>query len=217
MKEKIGNVFLNYEFYKGTDEYSDGTIEDELLSMVEKEKDIQKLLRADNRWPILYHLSPVRQNILAWYPFKENAEVLEIGSGCGAITGILSEKAKSVTCIELSKKRSSINANRNYTCDNVQIMVGNFNDIRLNQKFDYITLIGVLEYANYYTNEKKPFETFLKRIRQYLKEDGKVLIAIENKFGLKYWNGAKEDHTGIVFDGISGITEAKAGCVLFQE
>lgn len=104
MKEKIGNVFLDYAYYKGTDEYSDGGIEDELLSMVEKEKDIDKLLKSDNRWPVLYHLSPVRQNILAWYPFKPDADVLEIGSERGAITGIISEKAGSVTCIELSKK-----------------------------------------------------------------------------------------------------------------
>lgn len=89
-------------------------------------------------------------------------------------------------------------------------MVGNFNDVRLDKKFDYITLIGVLEYARYYTDEKKPFQTFLERIRQYLKKDGKVLIAIENKFGLKYWNGAKEDHTGIVFDGLSGYHGSKS-------
>ena len=77
-------------------------------------------------------------------------------------------------------------------------MVGNFNDIVLEEKYDYITLIGVLEYAAYYTDAKQPFESFLKRISSYLKEDGKLLIAIENKFGLKYWAGTREDHTGRV-------------------
>ena len=38
MKEKIGNVILNYQYYNGSDDYTDGKIEDELLSMVEKEK-----------------------------------------------------------------------------------------------------------------------------------------------------------------------------------
>ncbi len=210
MKEKIGNVILNYQYYKGSDDYTDGKIEDELLSMVETEKNVEKLLEKDSRWAVLYHLSPVRKNILEWYPFKEDGEILEIGAGCGAITGILSEKGKSVTCIELSKKRSLINANRNYQCSNVEIMVGNFNDIQLEKKFDYITLIGVLEYANFYTADKQPFRSFLKNIRKYLKKDGRLLIAIENKFGLKYWNGAKEDHTGIMFDGISGYHMSKS-------
>ena len=36
-----------------------------------------------------------------------------------------------------------------------------------------------------------------------LKPNGKLLIAIENKYGLKYWCGAREDHTAIPFDGLN--------------
>ncbi|MNI75545.1 hypothetical protein D3C73_1317070 [compost metagenome] len=32
---------------------------------------------------------------------------------------------------------------------------------------------------------------------------GTLIIAIENKYGLKYWAGALEDHTGNIFDGIN--------------
>ena len=39
---------------------------------------------------------------------------------------------------------------------------------------------------------------------QVLKPDGTLVIAIENKLGIKYWAGAREDHTGIVFDSIEG-------------
>ena len=60
---------------------TDGKIEDELLSMVETEKNVEKLLEKDSRWAVLYHLSPVRKNILEWYPFKEDGEILEIGAG----------------------------------------------------------------------------------------------------------------------------------------
>ena len=204
MNEKLGNVILNYEFYSGEDAYSDGAIEDELLEKISKEQDVLKILKEDKRWPILYHLSPVRQNIVEWYPFEKDVEVLEIGAGCGAITGALCRKAKKVTCIELSKKRSLINANRNQKYDNLEIMVGNFNDIKLDKQFDVITLIGVLEYAQYYTNTKNPFVDFLKNIKKMLKPEGVILIAIENKYGLKYWAGAREDHTGVFFDGIQG-------------
>jgi len=204
MPEMIGNAKINDQFYSGVDGYSDGDIEDELLNLVTNNSDVMEILAAEKRWPILYHLSPVRQNILEWYPFREGAEVLEVGSGCGAITGVLCRKAGQVTCIELSKRRSLININRNKEYSNLEIMVGNFNDIRLDKKYDYITLIGVMEYAGYYTSSESPFVSFLENIKKMLKPDGKLLIAIENKFGLKYWAGAREDHTGVYFDGIEG-------------
>lgn len=208
--EQIGNVKMNYQFYKGTDQYSDGDIEDDILRMVQEEKDVLKILKADHRWPVLYHLSPVRQNILEWYPFKEHAHVLEIGAGCGAITGALCRHCERVVSVDLSKRRSLINANRNREYGNLEIVVGNFNDVVLQEKFDYITLIGVLEYAAYYTQAENPFVAFLKKIKEYLKEDGHLIIAIENKYGLKYWAGAREDHVGTFFEGIEGYVTTES-------
>lgn len=206
MPERIGKINLNLTSYNGIDGYSDGSIEDDMLKIA-KNIDIytnfDDIFEKDSRWPILYHFSPLRENLLKWYPFKENSEILEIGAGCGAITGALARNSK-VTCIELSKKRSLINAHRHKSNENINIHVGNFNDIVLDKKYDYITLIGVLEYAGYYTNTHTPHIDFLKRIKNLLRKDGQLIIAIENKYGLKYWAGAKEDHTCIPFDGISG-------------
>ncbi len=52
--------------------------------------------------------------------------------------------------------------------------------------------------------EKNAQKYFLNRVKQHLKDDGKLIIAIENKFGLKYWAGCKEDHTERYFEGIEG-------------
>jgi cyclopropane fatty-acyl-phospholipid synthase-like methyltransferase len=198
---------LNLDFYSGEDYYSDGDVEDELLEIVKSKQEIEEVLADHDNWAILYHLSPIRQNILNWYPFKKEASVLEIGGGCGAITGALCEKVDSVKVVELSKRRSTINHERNSHHDNLEIIVGNLNDIKFEQKFDYITLIGVLEYAGSFTKTDNPYTDFLKNIKSYLKEDGKLLIAIENRYGLKYFAGAKEDHTGKEFDGISGYID----------
>ena len=122
-----------------------------------------------------------------------------------------------MTSVDLSKRRSLINANRNKEYDNLTIMVGNFNDVVLKEKYDYITLIGVLEYAGYYTDDEHPFEAFLKKISGYLKEDGKLLIAIENKFGLKYWAGSREDHTGKFFDGLEGYIDTDSKVRTFSK
>ena len=198
---------LNLEFYSGEDYYSDGDIEDELLEIVTNNSDYSEILANDSRWPILYHLSPIRQNIINWYPFKENASCLEIGGGCGAITGALCKSLSEVKVVELSKRRSSINLERHKHFDNLEIIVGNLNDIQFDQKFDYITLNGVLEYAGSFTKTDEPYKDFLKQIKKYLKPDGQLIIAIENRYGLKYFSGAKEDHTGKEFDGITGYID----------
>ena len=44
----------------------------------------------------------------------------------------------------------------------------------------------------------------LEENRIFLKKDGEIIIAIENKLGLKYWRGAPEDHTNRIFEGIEG-------------
>lgn len=203
---------INYDFYSGYDAYSDGDIEKDILAYEDqyRECDYDKIFEKDSRWPIFYHLTSIRKNILNWYPFKEGAHVLEIGAGMGAITGVLADKAEHVTAVELSKQRASSIAKRCADRENVEIIVGNFNDIKFDKKFDYITLIGVLEYAPVYTQSEQPFEDFLIYIKSLLKEDGKLLIAIENQFGIKYFAGAAEDHTTKKYDGILGY-EHKEG------
>lgn len=43
-----------------------------------------------NWWPLSYHLSPARANIISWLPStRQNLHVLEVGAGCGAITSYL--------------------------------------------------------------------------------------------------------------------------------
>ena len=200
---------LNLKYYKGEDLYSDGDVEDELLSIVSENEDFTEILKNDDRWPILYHLSPIRENLLEWYDYKKDASILEIGAGCGAVTGAFCKKMKRVVGIELSKKRSLINANRNGKYGNLEILVGNFEDIVIDEKFDYVSLIGVLEYSPLYISSDNPFEDMLRKAKGMLKENGKLIIAIENKMGLKYIAGATEDHTGKAFDGINGYVGVK--------
>lgn len=211
LPERLGNVSLNYKCYSGEDLYSDGAIEDEILAIVKDASRVEypAIIEEKKSWPILYHLSPLRGNIVDWLPIKLGDKVLEIGSGCGAITEKLSEKAGSVTCIDLSAKRSLINAYRNQDRDNIEIHVGNFSDIEpsLPGDYDFACMIGVFEYGQSYIHTKTPYEDFLKIMKKHVKKDGCIVIAIENKFGLKYWAGCKEDHIGTYFGGLEGYPE----------
>ncbi len=205
MKETIGKVVLDYSCYPGEDLYSDGAVEDELLSIA-KEYDESRWNREIARresWPVLYHYSHIRKNIISWLPVSKEDRVLEIGSGCGAVTGALADKAGQVTCVELSKKRSHINAYRHRNKENIEILVGNFQDIEKTLgEYEVITLIGVFEYSNGYIGGDQPFVDMLKTIRRHLAPGGRLVIAIENRLGLKYWAGCTEDHTGTWFEGI---------------
>ena len=204
--ETIGGVKLNYQFYTGTDQYSDGDIEDTLLQIVRENDSFEDVLTRENNWALLYHLSPIRENLLEWYDFGRETSLLEIGAGCGGITGLFCRKCGRVVAIDLSRRRSMINAWRNKAADNLEIVVGNFEDIHIDEKFDYVTLIGVLEYSLYYIDSASPFVDMLKRAKSYLKPGGRLIIAIENKYGIKYWAGAREDHTGNLMDGIMGYS-----------
>lgn len=206
LTETVGKVTLDLSKYPGEDLYCDGKAEDELLRITRDLSPVEyaKTIEEKASWPILYHLSKQRENIVEWIPLKKTDKVLEVGSGCGAITGALSRKAGTVTCVDLSKKRSKINAYRHGECENVTIRVGNFQDIEpdLDADYDLVCLIGVFEYGISYIGGERPFEDFLKILRAHVKPGGRIVIAIENRLGLKYFAGCQEDHLGTYYSGI---------------
>ncbi|NLL77827.1 MAG: class I SAM-dependent methyltransferase [Clostridiales bacterium] len=211
MTEQIGKIVLDYKYYPGEDFYCDGEVENELLDIVKNYSSVEyrHIIEERAKWPVLYHLSPLRENIVDWIPMDKSAKVLEVGAGCGAITGSLAKKAGSVTCIDLSKKRSLINAYRNQECDNVAIHVGNFKDIEpgLPCDFDYIYFIGVFEYGQSYIGTAHPYEDLLRMMMRHLKKNGRIIIAIENRLGLKYFAGCREDHLGTYFSGVEDYAQ----------
>lgn len=181
--------------------YSDGDIEDTILSMLKekKESEIAALGGA-----AFHNFTNARENLINWYPFSSDASVLEIGAGMGALTGLLCDKCKSVMSVEQSEKRAQIIRERHKDKKNLYVYTDDIYEHDFSDKFDYILLIGVLEYVGINATEGNPYLKLLKKIRSLLKPQGKLLLAIENQYGLKYWCGAAEDHTSIPFDGISG-------------
>jgi len=204
--EYIGKVKLDYTHYPGTDLYSDGAVEQAILNAVTASPPsaYPDLIETSRDWSYLYHLSHLRHNITDWLPINKTHKILEIGSGCGAITGNLAEKAGQVICIDLSETRSKINAQRHKDYDNITIHIGNFADIEpdLPNDFDFVLFIGVFEYCCLYIKNNDPYVEMLRIAKNHLKPDGHIAIAIENRFGLKYWAGCTEDHLGTYFSGL---------------
>lgn len=68
--------------------------------------------------------------------------------------------------------------------------------------FDVVVLNGVLEWIGTIAKNEPP-ETLQKRalleIKRVLKPEGTLCLAIENRFGLQYFLGYREEHTGLRF------------------
>lgn len=155
-------------------------------------------------WPSLYHLSGTRANILRPFQDELRGDILEIGSGCGAITRYLGECGANVLALEGSHRRAAMTRSRTRDLDNVTVVCETFDEFQMDRRFDAITLIGVLEYANLFTQDDAPHLSLLRRVRELLKPDGKLYLAIENQLGLKYFAGAPEDHLGVAMYGVEG-------------
>ncbi|WP_343349893.1 glycosyltransferase [Pseudomonas sediminis] len=188
--------------------YNDGDeIETRLGRIISEASDLSVLsleLREHcSDWPSLYHLSSTRANILRpLHAQLRGARVLEIGAGCGAITRYLGEAGAEVLALEGSLRRATIARSRTRNLENVVVVADRFAEFDTTERFDVITLIGVLEYANLFTPGEAPASSMLQRVRSLLKPGGQLVIAIENQLGLKYLAGAPEDHVGLPMYGV---------------
>lgn len=129
-------------------------------------------------------------NILKWYPFRENAKVLEIYD----TTSIL-EKIK-----------------KNFELEQQSIQ-----DLQIQGTYDYITLIGTFEYAPTIIENEKAYSTFLRNLKEYLNEDGKILLAIDNRLGIKYLAGAKSKYYSRIYEGVESEIRQKMPNLLLKK
>lgn len=189
--------------------YSDGPLTERYLSKVlQGATDLSsgsfELERCIRDWPTEYHLSRSRAQLLRGFCFDRSKTVLEVGCGCGAITRFLGETFGSVTAIEGSLARARLARLRTRDQNNVSILAAPFQDVKFRASFDIVFCIGVLEYAGMFVDAPDSFDFVLCRLADLLNDDGVAFIAIENQFGLKYFCSSREDHTGIMFDGLEG-------------
>lgn len=173
------------------------------------EDESQDFIAQDSRYTVNNTYSSVRRNLLNWYHFKQNSSVLEVGAGMGALTGLLCDKLDHVVALEMSEKRAEVIRKRYPNRKNLTLVSDDIFTWETEKRFDYIVVVGVLEYAGVFCSDNFPYQKFVSNLTRFLKPDGTVLLAIENRFGLKYWCGASEDHLCKPFAGIRGYKEGK--------
>ena len=154
-----------------------------------------------------YHLSPERPNLLRAFDWDRRSRVLEVGAGCGAVTRFLGERFDEVVAVEGDPARALNAALRVRDLDGVSVVNGNFQSLELGE-FDLLVAIGVLEYAHLYSDSAYPHQEALLQMRSRLGDAGLLVLALENKLGMKYFAGAREDHSSIRFDSIEGYSRS---------
>ena len=169
------------------------------------EKDnYENIIKENLNDSVMLGLSNIRNNLVYAYDFEPDSTVLEIGAHLGEITGALCEKCAKVISVEPNEARARAILKRYSDKDNLDIVVTEISKIKLEEKFDYITLFGILEYAQEIFNTENPALDMILYCKKMLKPNGKLLIATDNKFALKSYIGEKDECTGITFDSITG-------------
>ena len=137
---------------------------------------IRRALAAEKRPEYLYALSDIRQNLLEWYPFAGTEQVLEIGSGYGALTGLLAKRAAHVTVLDESDENLEVNRRRNGGCANISYGLED-----PSRKFDLVVICGVKKGTS--------APAAVERGCSFLAEEGSLILACENSLGLGYLAG----------------------------
>lgn len=183
--------------------YEDKNLENHIKSIVSDTNinDYNNILEKYNDYEYFYFLSNLRHDLFNWYPFKKDSSLLEIGSGYGQLTSFFANKINHVVAVENTNSKAEIILNR---AKNVDVIVCDFDKIDADEKFDYIVLCNIFEYAKSFFESDNPYEDYLKYLKSFLKEDGVILIALSNRIGLKYFAGFKEEHTNQYFSGLNG-------------
>ena len=164
-------------------------------------------LIADGRWEVFFHLSDMRQALFGWYDMPKDADVLEIGCGFGALTGVLADRAAHVAALDDSLFRARACAKRWDKKDNLDVYAGQLRDIPFSQRFDVVTLVDILPRVAGGDKSLAPYVAYLKSLLAYLKPQGRLLLAMDNRLGLKFICGAHDPYSDEPFGELSGVSD----------
>lgn len=198
---------LNLDYYKSDKTYDNSISleeEEEIIEYINKfeRSNYHKILEENNKTAIFTAFSDNVSNVINWYDFKKDCNILQICARFGEITGELSKKAKNVIVCEPNIKRAKAISKRYYDINNIEVYCGNIEEIALEEKFDYIILSGVLK-----NNNSDIDESLLSHLKTLLNENAHILITVNNKFGVKNFSGVIENLNESSYDSILGKSD----------
>jgi len=151
---------------------------------------------------------------------KGNETVVDLGCMWGGLTIPLAKQTGQVLGIDQTKESIIFTSKRakKENLNNVSLLNTNLREIKLPKIFDVAIINGVLEWipetnevdltkyffskSSIQKNKKSPKDIqydFLNKIHNSLNDNGKLFLAIENRYDYKYFLGVKDPHAQTLF------------------
>ncbi len=156
-----------------------------------------------NPWLHQIVTSPKRDLFFRQYPPSPDARILDVGAGWGQLSLPLAKPVgRQVTALEPTPERLAFieaAARQEGIADRMHFVQADLFEIEFETRFDLICCIGVLEWVpKFREGDPRTLQLdFLKKLRAALAPGGQLVIGIENRLGLKYLLGARDDHIGL--------------------
>ena len=126
-------------------------------------------------------LSEIETNIINWYDFKENSSILQIGIESNEIVNYLNSKTeKYVVAYDKDEEKLLLD-------EDMQKKATKISKLKNKNEFDYVCLIGTLGLYNKEEKAYKKLQELLKIMKNNCKEDGTIILVIDNKYAMKNW------------------------------
>ena len=129
-------------------------------------------------------ISENRKNIISWYPFTREDTLLELNGDYGTLTMEYCDRLGKVVTVEPKLEKARIIDFRTKCFNNIDVYAQNIEDFSTNEKFDFVSVIVNID-------SKDMLDKYITVAKKFLKDTGKILLTIDNKFAVKYWAGAK--------------------------
>jgi len=142
-----------------------------MISAEKLGQDGERMVPDFHKSSLIYAEHIIRYN--AALDLAKDKVVLDIASGSGYGTKILSNKAKKVYGVDVDQEAISY-AQKNYGGKNIEYLLGNGEEIPLSD--DSVDLVVTLETIEHIENYKK----FTREIKRVLKKDGLAIISTPN-------------------------------------
>lgn len=172
---------------------------DRLIECYEKNLSEDEIYAQCNKYIIEKKIFTDRINLLDWYSFEQNKEVLLINETFGILTSYFQGISNRVTVIPENEKYKKLNRLKNAKHHNISYF--DTLDETKGQSYDYIIVLGQASWN----------PDILEQLNRLLKQPtGTLFLAGENKYSFQHWGKMADRNTaGNIFEGID-ITEIQS-------